>query len=124
MDETIGYRKPPIRHQYRKGQSGNLHGRPKRKPQEFSDIIGDVINGSMTFSVGQHKRRASRDEVFLKSLVNRALTGSAAAADEIFRFLSEERSLGLDKTSIEVSGWLPDFPGQTAEQKALGQKTL
>jgi hypothetical protein len=38
---AIGYRRPPPQHQFKKGQSGNLRGRPKkrRNPENWEDIF-------------------------------------------------------------------------------------
>lgn len=52
--EDVGYCRPPKRSQFRKGQSGNPKGRPKKRPQHFSQrqlthLIIEKFDGPMTF---------------------------------------------------------------------------
>ncbi|WP_029087516.1 DUF5681 domain-containing protein [Brevundimonas aveniformis] len=53
--EDVGYCRPPKRSQFRKGQSGNPKGRPKKRPQHFSQrqlthAIIENLDGPITFT--------------------------------------------------------------------------
>lgn len=117
-DDQVGYGRPPKSSQYKKGQSGNLRGRPKREPPEFGNIIAQVINGDASYTEDGQNKTATRIEVGLRALLKQALTGNLGAAEQIYSLLkSAERPGSTDAIQIRVTGWLPDYPGQTGEQK-------
>jgi hypothetical protein len=61
---------------------------------------------------------ASRLELILKKLVNAALGGDPKSADDLFALRAQaERNNGARIEEIIAEGWIPDFPGQTGEQK-------
>jgi hypothetical protein len=113
-----GSRNPPKHSRYKKGVSGNPKGRPKRKGQLISHIISKVQNTLTAYREGGRTKRASRLELALKKLVNSALKGDARSAEELFT-LRAKASKGSDARSQKfiVEDWVPDFEGQTGEQK-------
>ena len=104
---------------FKKGVSGNPKGRPKRrKGQLVSHIISQVQNTLTAYREGGRTRRASRLELILKKLVNAALGGDPKSADDLFTLRTQaERNNGAKIEKIIVEDWVPDFPGQTGEQK-------
>ena len=105
---------------FKKGVSGNPKGRPKRqrKGQRVSHIISQVQNTLTAYREGGRTKLASRLELALKKLVNSALEGDARSAAELFaRRTQAERNNGAKIEKIIVEDWVPDFPGQTGEQK-------
>lgn len=113
----VGYKKPPPQHRFAKGQSGNPNGRPRKANRiEIETIVASAISGKVSFTIRGQRKRASRDEVFLRSLLKKALGGYAGAADEILTMLVEGRRRNEGPVQIEVRGWLPDYPGQNLKQ--------
>jgi hypothetical protein len=116
-----GRRNPPEHSRFKKGVSGNRKGRPpkRRKRQLVSEIVSEVQNTPTAYREGGRTKLATRFELLLKKLVNSALEGDARSAAELFAHRAQaERNNGSKIEKIIVEDWVPDFPGQTGEQKA------
>jgi len=115
-----GRRNPPEHSRFKKGVSGNLKGRPpkRRKRQLVGEIVSEVQDTPTAYREGGRTKRATRFELLLKKLVNSALEGDARSAAEVFAHRAQaERNNGAKIEKIIVEDWVPDFPGQTGEQK-------
>jgi hypothetical protein len=105
---------------FKKGVSGNPKGRPKRKRKGLlvSHIVSKAQNTPTAYHEGGRTKWASRLELILKKLVNAALGGDPKSADDLFALRTQaERNNGAKIEKIIVEDWVPDFPGQTGEQK-------
>ena len=103
---------------FKKGVSGNPKGRPKRrKGQLVSHIISQVQNTLTAYREGGRTKLASRLELILKKLVNAALGGDPKSDDLFTLRTRAERNNGARTEKIIVEDWVPDFLGQTGEQK-------
>ena len=78
-EEENGYGKPPKRHQFKKGASGNPTGRPKGKTSLTTDLQ-KILNKKITIQVNGENMRITKQQAFLQRLVNDALAGKAPAA--------------------------------------------
>jgi hypothetical protein len=77
-DNEVGYRRPPVAHQFKKGQSGN----PKGRRKESVSAVSHVANALNEFVVVQEKgerRSFSKLAVAAKQLVNKAVSGDLRA---------------------------------------------
>jgi Family of unknown function (DUF5681) len=111
---------PPKEFQFKKGVSGNRKGRPpkSRKDQLVSNIVSKVLNALTTYREGGRTKRASRLELAVKRLVISALEGDVKSADLLFKLRAvAENNNGARIEKFIAEGWIPDFPGQTGEQK-------
>jgi hypothetical protein len=71
-DYEVGYGKPPKRHQFPKGRSGNVSGRPKSKKPGLTDISG-LLNEPVKLKAGDKVREMAPFEAGLRKLAKRAV---------------------------------------------------
>jgi hypothetical protein len=117
-DHEVGYGKPPEKSRFKKGVSGNPKGRPKRKPVAAAEVVNKVLNASAEYRERGQVKRATRRELTLRNYVKLALKGDAKAAETLLRLRAHAQRFGdAGNDRVEVSDWLPDYPGQTGEQK-------
>jgi hypothetical protein len=120
MSNKSGSRNPPKEFQFKKGVSGNLEGRPPkcRKGQLVIHIVSKVQNTPTAYHEGGRTKRASRLELALKKLVNSAIEGDVRSAEELFKLRAKaSKSSHARSQKFIVEDWIPDFEGQTGQQK-------
>lgn len=86
-DYEVGYKKPPKHTRYRPGQSGNISGRPKRKPEpppaagvsEDDLMLLRILDEEVCVAVDGRKQRITRREAMLRGLVDQATAGDIRA---------------------------------------------
>jgi hypothetical protein len=117
-DYDVGYGKPPKKTRFKPRTSGNPKGRPVRDPSLLGEIVNSVLENPVQYRENGRTRTASRREVTLKLLVQRAIKGDVGAADIMQRKLAYAlRRAAAGSNRLVIRDWLPDHPGQTAEQK-------
>jgi hypothetical protein len=117
-DEYVGYGKPPKHSRFRPGNNANPKGRPKRKPAAIADIIDSVLNGVAEYRDRGRTKKARRRELTIKSHVRLALSGNLKSIETILLLRAHAQTSGdTGVQRLEITDWLPDYPGQTGEQK-------
>lgn len=77
-DYRVGYGKPPEHTRFRKGQSGNPSGKP-RKVLSDDEILLRELSSRVTITEGGKRKRMTKLEVMMKKLVNLAMQGDSKA---------------------------------------------
>jgi hypothetical protein len=111
---------PPKEFQFKKGVSGNRKGRPPkhRNGHPVIHIIRKFQNTPTAYREGGRTKRASRPELALKKLVNSAIEGDVRSAEQLFKLRAKaSKSSGARSHKFIVEDWIPDFEGQTGQQK-------
>ncbi len=85
-DYEVGYGKPPRSGQFRKGESGNRKGRPARSRNLKTDLR-DVLDETLTLSVGGQAVRIPARRAMLIALRNKALKGDVRAINLLVNIL-------------------------------------
>jgi hypothetical protein len=83
---TVGYGKPPKESQFKKGKSGNPRGRPKNRLADFQRSFIAELKSPMTIVEDGKKKRVSKLEAFMKSLVARGIKGESTATRLVLHF--------------------------------------
>jgi len=78
----VGYRKPPAKTQFKKGQSGNIKGRPKgakNKPKDITGKLHEIVLKETSRTIKIHDGNGSRIisllEATIKSITMKAVKG-------------------------------------------------
>lgn len=90
MTEKTGYGNPPKETQFKKGQSGNPKGRPKRK--SFEEEILNELNALITINENGHSFRVSKQSALVKRLIAGALSGDIQAVKVLLGRLPQEKN--------------------------------
>jgi len=84
-DGNVGYRKPPRRTRFRKGRSGNPHGRPKGSGN-LSPIMDQILSRPMRLRIGGRQIVVTGRQALAMKLVDRAVTGDVRAIGLLQRY--------------------------------------
>jgi hypothetical protein len=114
----VGYGKPPRRSRFKPGISGNPKGRPKRRPSALAKVIRNVLSAPIEYREKGRLKSVTSLELSLKMLIERAIKGDLTAAELVLKVRAHGQrygEAGIDR--LHITDWLPDYPGQTANQK-------
>ena len=111
-ENDVGYKKPPQKHRFRKGVSGNPRGRPKdRKSQKqnpnlgYLEIFNKMLSENIEIREAGCQKQVTKQEAFLKKLFADAMNGDKTSIKIVMRYI-EAASLAnsevRDKTIDEI----------------------
>lgn len=73
-DHKVGYGRPPLETRFRPGASGNPSGKRKAKPT-LSQRLDRILAESVSVTEGGKSKRMTKEEIFLRQMVTRAIGG-------------------------------------------------
>ena len=106
--DEVGYGRPPRRHQFPKGRSGNPKGRPKGARGLKTDLKAELASLVAITENGKTKK-ITKQQVVLKSLVAKAAKGDTKAASQVLTMviqilgIEDERTGRTDLTPSELA---------------------
>lgn len=89
----VGYRKPPVRTRFKKGESGNPKGRPKGS-LNLATVLIRTLREHVVVNEGGHRKTVTKLEAAVKQLANKAASGDLGALRQLFSVMDtvEQRS--------------------------------
>lgn len=95
----VGYGKPPKHAQFTKGQSGNVHGRPKGTPN-LAMVLERTLREKLVVNENGRRKVITKLEAAITQLVNKAASGDGQAIRYLCQLVvsGEERSVAVEPT--------------------------
>ncbi len=104
-DDEVGYKKPPRKTQFKRGQSGNPRGRPKGS-RNLKAELAEELQEQIRIKEGGAPRRVSKQRAMLKSLAAKAVQGDARSATLLTNLVL--RLLDQDDEADQAADLSPD----------------
>lgn len=101
VNNTVGYRKPPVTGQFRPGASGNPSGRSKsfkNTNNTLSDVINKELSEKITLSDGS---KITKAEALIKQMVNGGIKGDAKKASFVFKAMEKAETFNLGQKLLD-----------------------
>jgi len=101
IDGKIGYKHPPAKSQFRKGQSGNPRGRRKGQ-RNLTPVLIDVLRQTVKVKQGGKAQRMSKGEALIQILLSKAHNGDGRAIKAVL--LVTEKIARIDTPELKLGG--------------------
>jgi hypothetical protein len=92
---AVGNKKPPVEHQYKKGQSGNLKGRPKGRAKDLAhlgDLVVKEFYKTVVANIGGKIVKISQAEILAQQMVKNAIKKGGASMKLPLKFIEEHEA--------------------------------
>ena len=87
-DYEVGYGRPPVEYQYRKGKSGNPKGKVPGKKNFKTELLEELSVRVPVTDRGRN-RYLSKQTIIVKRMVSDAAKGDAKARDHLLKLIGE-----------------------------------
>lgn len=104
--DNSGYGKPPKHRQFKKGQSGNRKGRPrkdKKGGKVLQEYIEDALSKVVTVQMDGKNVKVTKREIIATQLVNSAAKGEKKPLDYV-KNMDKERLAEKEKANVFQGG--------------------
>lgn len=109
----IGHGRPPVKTQFKPGESGNPKGRPARKPH-LTARIGKKLASKRSILISGNRVKLPVEEILLERLIERAAKGDVKL---LLFLLTESQKYRDGQQSAEAQRW------RKYSQKELAEMT-
>lgn len=103
-NERVGYCRPPVANRFKPGVSGNPSGKRKARPT-LSQRLDRILGESVSVTEGGRSKRMTKEEVFLRQLVTRAIGGDRQFSRLVLEYLERRQ----DKAPPEAANATDEF---------------
>ncbi|MDP3176112.1 MAG: DUF5681 domain-containing protein [Phenylobacterium sp.] len=91
MTHKVGYGSPPQHSRFRKGQSGNPSGRPKKSKTIVEDLAAELKETIQVTEAGRPKR-VTKQRAVIKSAIARSIKGDSRATSLLLGLCARSRN--------------------------------
>ena len=98
VDGEVGYKRPPVKNRFRKGQSGNPRGRWKGQ-RNLPAVLAEVLDQTVVVKQGNKSERMSKGEALIKMLMSMAHQGDRRAINAMLNIT--EKIGRIENTQLE-----------------------
>jgi hypothetical protein len=104
-DYEVGFGKPPAGTRFKKGQSGNLKGRPKGT-LNMATVLARTLREKVIINENGQRKVITKLEAAVKQLVNKAASGDLRALRHLADLVvsAEERTAQAPAADAAISG--------------------
>ena len=95
-DEPTGYKRPPKKHQFQPGRSGNPKGRP-RGAKGLKQILQGEFSQRMQIMEGDRPLKVSKLQLIVKRELEKAMAGNQRAIEHVISLNIQMFGLGADE---------------------------
>src|ERR1700730_5054817 len=74
--DYVGYKRPPIHGRFKKGQSGNPSGRPRREPVAVATIVAEELQSTVSVTENGQPLKTDKSTLLVKQALNQAIKGN------------------------------------------------
>ncbi len=111
---------PPVSTRFRKGQSGNPRGRPKKQPVARPSAFDIVFDRTLTTIQGGKLRKLTVEEALLLKTYRDAVAGDHAAQREVLKMiLKREKALAAKAPPVNPVEVLEEGPDPKNADEAM-----
>jgi hypothetical protein len=123
-DYEVGYGKPPVSGQFKKGVSPNPNGRPRKKPVVGASPFDLVLAQTLTITRDGKRREATPEEALQQTLVEQAFAGDRTAIRKVLKMIRARQAAIARATpetrNVELLVEKPDPPNANEALRILG----
>ncbi len=101
-DYVVGYGRPPEHARFKRGRSGNPHGRPRHR-RSFATVLRQTLSETVVIREGDRVRKVPTLEALVRATVNRALRRDPKAMASILMFLRATGMLEDDAATESIT---------------------
>ena len=108
----VGYKRPPEESQFKKGQSGNPNGRPKKKdketPSDLLPIVKAILSEAdkpIAVREGDEVAEMSIYQAVFKAMSAQALKGSVYAQKQVIEIVTKSQKLQAEDIAEKNACW-------------------
>jgi len=91
-DYEVGYRKPPKSTRFKKGQSGNPRGRPKKLASTVAGQVARLMGEQYSARVSGEVVSMTGEEMIARRLMEKALKGDAKAFEKVHQLANQHQA--------------------------------
>src|SRR5580658_695394 len=126
-DQGVGYGRPPVATQFKKGKSGNPRGRPKGS-RSVGAVLQEILGQRIAVTENGKTRRLPALEVMLRRLANDAMRSEPVALKLMLSLFdrygeSPEAGIRLDEVLAEDKTILANYLKHPANRSGPSQKS-